>query len=120
MSVNDTITSESLLSATAGWNGAAYAAFPAGAPELTVLRMTIAANASLAWHTHPMPNAAYIISGGLTIELPGGTGRRFAAGEVTAEMVDTVHRGVAGDQPAVVIVFYAGVQGMPLSIALEP
>ena len=116
MSVNDTIRSEPLLSTTAAWNGAAYTAYPTGAPELTVLRMSIPANASLAWHTHPMPNAAYIISGELTIELPDGTGRRFTAGEVIAEMVDTVHRGMAGDQP-VVVAFHAGVQGMPLSIA---
>jgi quercetin dioxygenase-like cupin family protein len=68
------------------------------------------------WHTHPMPNAAYIVSGEITVEEPGGKEKQhFVAGQVVPETVATVHRGVTGDQPVVLIVFYAGVKGMPLA-----
>ena len=62
-----------------------------------------------------MPNAAYIVSGEVTVETQDGVKRRFVAGEVIPETVDTVHRGTAGGEPAVLLVFYAGVKGMPLS-----
>jgi quercetin dioxygenase-like cupin family protein len=68
------------------------------------------------WHTHPMPNAAYIVSGEIAVEQPGGIRKQhFVAGQVVAETVNTLHRGVTGDQPVVLIVFYAGVKGMPLA-----
>jgi hypothetical protein len=62
-----------------------------------------------------MPNAAYIVSGEITIEQRGGNKKRhFVAGEVVPETVNTLHRGITGEQPVVLIVFYAGVKGMPL------
>jgi quercetin dioxygenase-like cupin family protein len=109
------VKTETLLRASSGWNDAPYTAYSAGTPEITVLRITIPAHASLPWHAHPMPNAAYIVSGEVTVETKDGLKRHFAAGEVIPETVDTVHRGTAGDQPAVLLVFYAGVKGMPLS-----
>jgi quercetin dioxygenase-like cupin family protein len=114
---DDTVTSQPLLSATTAWNGSTYAPYPAGVPELTVRRVTIPAHTALSWHSHPMPSAAYLVAGELTVEEPGGARRRMVAGEAFAESVETEHRGVAGDEPAVVIVFYEGVQGMPLTTA---
>jgi quercetin dioxygenase-like cupin family protein len=112
---DDTVTSQPLLSATTAWNGTTYAPYPAGVPELTVRRMTIPAHTALRWHSHPMPSVAYLVSGELTVEEPGGVRRRMVAGEAFAETVGTAHRGVAGAEPVVVVVFYAGVQGMPLA-----
>lgn len=109
------VKSVTLLQTTAAWNGAAYEAYPAGKPELSVLRMTIPAHTTLPWHEHPMPNAGYIVSGEITVEEPGGAKRSYTAGQVLPETVNTVHRGVTGDQPAVLIVFYAGVKDMPLA-----
>jgi quercetin dioxygenase-like cupin family protein len=109
------VKSETLLKTSSAWNNAPYAAYSAGAPEITVLRITIPARATLPWHTHPMPNAAYVVSGEVTVETRDGAKRLFGTGEVIPETVDTVHRGTAGDQPAVLLVFYAGVKGMPLS-----
>jgi quercetin dioxygenase-like cupin family protein len=109
------VTSETLLRTDSAWNGARYEAYAKGAPELTVLKITIPAHEKLSWHTHPMPNVAYVLSGEITVEEQGSAKRHFSAGQVIPEMVNTVHRGVAGDTPAVLIVFYAGVQGMPLS-----
>jgi hypothetical protein len=71
------------------------------------------------WHTHPMPNmpnVAYIIAGELTIEKQDGCAKQhFQAGQAVPETVDTIHRGISGDMPVELVVFYAGAAGMPLS-----
>lgn len=109
--------SSTLLKATASWNDIRYVAYPAGQPQLTTLRMTIPAHAKLEWHKHKMPNTAYIVSGELTLE-EKDTGRKatYRVGQSFAESVDNVHRGTTDAEPVVVIVTYAGVVGLPLSI----
>jgi quercetin dioxygenase-like cupin family protein len=68
------------------------------------------------WHSHPMPSAAYIVAGELTLERKrDGKKQRFTAGQAVSETIDTFHRGVAGNDPVVLIVFYAGRIGMPLT-----
>jgi quercetin dioxygenase-like cupin family protein len=63
-----------------------------------------------------MPNAAYILSGELTLERKrDGKKQHFAAGQAVSETVDTPHRGITGDEPVIVIVFYAGIAGTPLN-----
>ena len=57
-----------LLKRTASWNDVPYAAYPQGQPELTTVRITIPAHSSLPWNTHDMPNAAYLLSGHLTVQ----------------------------------------------------
>ncbi|MGI8960875.1 MAG: cupin domain-containing protein [Bryobacteraceae bacterium] len=110
------VKSETLLRSSSAWDGVPYAEYSKGAPELSVLKITIPSHSKLKWHTHPMPNAAYVVSGEITVEEPGGNEKHhFVAGQVVPETVNTVHRGVTGDQPVVLIVFYAGVKGMPLA-----
>jgi len=63
-----------------------------------------------------MPNAAYIVSGQLTLQRKkDGKKQHFTAGEAIPETVGTLHRGVTGNEPVVLIVFYAGRRGMPLT-----
>jgi len=110
------IQAETLLKSDSSWDGTPYSAYPPGRPELTVVRLTIAPHTSLPWHTHPMPNAAYVVSGTLTVEKQSdGTRRELSAGQVLAEMVNIPHRGITGDEPVVLIVFYAGTPDLPLS-----
>lgn len=105
-----------LLQSSTSWDGAPYQAYPQGTPEVTLLKLHIPANTDLDWHSHPMPNVAYILSGELTVETRDtGKTRVLKAGEPLAEMVATQHRGRTGTQPVELIVFYAGASGMPLS-----
>lgn len=98
---------------TKSWNGNAYTGYPKGTPELTVLKMTIPANTALPWHTHPFPNAAYVVSGQLTVEdKTSGQRRTFRAGEAFTESVNDVHRGVTGKEPVVLIITYSGSPGV--------
>jgi quercetin dioxygenase-like cupin family protein len=106
-----------LLKTDRSWDGVTYDRYPAGQPELTVLKFVIPPHTTLPWHTHPMPNAAYVISGTLSVESEDG--RHHAtlhAGDVFPEMVGTAHRGWTGDTPVELIVFYAGVNGMPTAV----
>ena len=107
---------ESLMQSSASWDGQAYKSYPDGPPELSMLKITIPPHTELPWHTHPMPNAAYVLSGELTVQKKEtGEEKVLTAGQVLAEMVDELHRGYTGDLPVVLIVFYAGTKGMPLS-----
>jgi quercetin dioxygenase-like cupin family protein len=107
---------ETLLRSGTSWDGTPYTAYPQGAPELTVLKITIPPHSSLPWHTHPMPNAAYVLSGQITVEKKeNGEKKVLTVGQVLPEMVDALHRGTTGDLPVVLIVFYAGIKEMPLS-----
>jgi hypothetical protein len=63
-----------------------------------------------------MPNVEYILAGELTSEKQDGSGKKhFTAGQALPETTNTMHRGVTGDKPVELIVFYAGAMGMPLS-----
>ena len=109
-------TADTLLQTSSSWDGVEYDRYPAGQVEISVLRITIPPHTALPWHTHPMPNAAYVLSGELTVEkAEGGATKRIAAGDVLPEVVNARHRGFTGDTPVVLLVFYAGVKGMPLS-----
>jgi quercetin dioxygenase-like cupin family protein len=108
---------EVLLLADQSWNGNPYSEYPKGRPELTMLKLTIAPHTKLPWHTHPVPNAAYVLSGTLTLhdKLSGKT-KVVHQGEAFAESVNDIHRGEAGDEPVVLLVTYSGTPGVPTSI----
>ena len=108
---------EVLLQADHSWNGDAYTHYPTGRPELTMLKLTIAAHSKLPWHTHPFPNAAYVLSGTLTVhDKISGKTKVFHQGEAFAESVNDIHRGETGDEPVVLLVTYSGTPGVPTSI----
>ena len=110
------VHSQTLLRTGSSWDGEPYKFYPSGQPELTILKITLAPHTELEWHSHPMPNAAYIVSGELTLERrKDGKKKRFTAGQAVSETVDTLHRGVAGTEPVVLIVFYAGSPGVPIT-----
>lgn len=102
-----------LVQDTKSWNGKSYEAYPGGTPQLTVLKMTIPAHTALPWHTHPFPNAGYVLSGQLTIQdRASGKEQTFKTGQAFTESVNDVHRGVSGDTPTVLIITYSGSPGV--------
>ena len=106
---------QTLTQSTSSWDGTPYKAYPAGQPQITILKFTIAPHTTMQWHSHPLPNAAYILSGDLTVEKKDGTKQHFVAGQALTETVDSVHRGITGAASAVLIVFYPGTPGLPLA-----
>lgn len=110
------IQMETLLKTSNAWDGSAYATYPSGKPEVSVLKITIPAKTTMDWHSHPIPNVAYVLSGELTVEKKDGSAtRHFTPGQAVPEIVGVAHRGVTGERPVELIVFYAGAPGLPLS-----
>lgn len=110
-----------LLKTTRSWDGQTYPAYGTGQPEITVLRIQIPAHSALAWHHHPVINAAFVQQGSLTVEKRGegvtpGPSCSIAAGEVLPELVNQIHRGYTGAEPATLIVFYAGTAGGDITV----
>ena len=108
---------ETVLQTTHSWNGKPYTHYPIGRPQLTTLKVTIAAHTSLPWHYHPIPNVVYVLSGTLTLhDRASGKTLVVHQGQAVGESVDDVHRGEAGDEPAVLLITYSGTPGVPTSV----
>jgi quercetin dioxygenase-like cupin family protein len=108
---------ETLLQTTQSWNGKPYTHYATGQPQLTTLKVTLAAHTSLPWHYHPMPNVVYVLSGTLTLrDRASGKTLVVHQGQAVGESVDDVHRGEAGDEPTVLLITYAGTPGVPTSV----
>lgn len=112
---------ETVLQSDTAWNGTPYTTYPSGRPQLTVLRITISPNSTLPWHSHVVPNAAYVVKGQMTLE-DKETGRTHTikAGEACCESTGVVHRGRTGEEAVEVIVTYAGTRAAPLSVPEDP
>ncbi|PPU96498.1 cupin [Xanthomonas populi] len=112
--------SEKLVESNTDITGAPYTSYPQGRPQLTVLRVKFPAYATLPWHMHAVPNAAYVVSGHMLIE-DRATGKKYRidAGQAFPDSVGVVHRGLTENEPAEVIVTYAGTKETPLSIPFE-
>ena len=97
MAVEDTqsaIRSETLLRSSSSWDDEPYKSYPRGRPELSVLKITLQPHTKLEWHSHPIPSAAYIVAGELTLEREkDGQRQRLTAGQALSETVDTFHQG---------------------------
>jgi len=115
----DSIEHTLVLQSGTAWNGQAWPHYPAGKPQISVMRMSLPAHSELPWHTHPMPNTAYILSGQLTIEdKESGETYHVRAGEALNETIDSAHRGYTTDEATELVIFYAGVEGQKLSVSL--
>lgn len=109
---------EELAKTTASWDGSTLPPYPQNQPEITILRISIPAGTRLKTHFHPVINAGVLLSGQLTVVAENGKKLRLKAGDPIVELVDTAHYGVnEGDEPAEIIVFYAGSSGAPITIS---
>ena len=99
------------------WTGAPLPPYLQSAPQIAVMRFTIAPNVSLPIHKHPAINAGYILDGELTVVQEGGIQKTYKKGDALIEMVDKWHHGFnPGTVPTELVVFYATTKDMPLAI----
>lgn len=110
------VVSAVVSKSTASWDGTALPEYSRGAPEVTILRITIPPGTLLPLHKHNVINAGVLLEGELTVVTDEGKTLRLKAGDGIVEVVNTFHYGKnEGDEPAVIIVFYAGTPGTPLT-----
>lgn len=116
----DSVHVQELAKTTRSWDGQTLPEYPAGQPEITILHITIPAGATLDIHKHPVINAGVLIQGELTVRTEYNEVLHLKAGEAIVEVVDKWHYGTnPGSEPAVIIVFYAGVTDLPVTIIKE-
>ena len=114
------IVVKELVKTTQSWDGEFLPAYPQGQPEITILRISIPAGTQLDTHSHPVINAGVLISGQLTVVTKDGKTLHLKARDPIVEVVNTLHYGInQGKVPAEIIVFYAGVVDIPITV-VEP
>ncbi len=107
---------QTLAKGSHSWDGDALPAYPSGTPEITIGKIVIAPGATLPFHQHPFINAGVVLSGNLTVITEHEKTLQLQAGDALIEVVNTWHYGRNnGDTPVEIIVFYAGVEGKPVT-----
>jgi len=98
-----------LVKSTKSWDGSVLPKYPTGQPEVTILRITVPPHTRLPLHKHSVINAGVLLRGKLSVVSADGKTLHLAAGDHIVELVDKWHFGKnETDQPAEIIVFYAG------------
>jgi quercetin dioxygenase-like cupin family protein len=114
--IND-IEVTTLVKTTESWNGKQLPKYPDGNPEITILKIIIPPKTKLPLHKHPDINAGILLKGELTVISEANDTLYLKAGEPIVELVNTWHFGRNdGTEPVEIIVFYAGIQGTPITI----
>ena len=111
-------SAEPLLKANSSWDGGAIA-YPAGQAEVTSIILRIEEGQDPPFHCHPVPTMGYVLKGAVEVETSEGRKAVFRAGESVVEVLGTVHRGRALEGPVEIVVFYAGVKGVPNTVRPE-
>lgn len=99
------------------WDGRPLPEYKSVKPEITILKITIPPGVALPMHQHPVISMGLMLSGELTVYTEEGKVLHLKEGDTIVEVVTTWHYGKNnGTSPAVIVVFYAGYEGSPLTI----
>ena len=113
----NTIKVDVLAKTSASWDGRNLPNYPNGRPEITILRIKLPPKVQLPLHEHPVINAGVLLKGELTGVTKDRETFHLKAGDSIVEVVGRWHYGKnEGNEPAELIVFYAGVQDEPITI----
>ncbi len=106
-----------LIETSKSWNGAPLPKYLEGNPKVTILKITIPPKTRLETHKHFEINAGVLLKGELTVISQSNDTLYLKAGDPIVELVNTWHYGENnGTEPAEIIVFYAGIEGTPITI----
>ncbi|MGY0407768.1 MAG: cupin domain-containing protein [Polaribacter sp.] len=106
-----------LVKTTKSWNGSQLPKYLDGNPEITILKIIIPPKTKLPLHKHPEINAGLVLKGELTVISETNDTLHLKAGDPIVELVNTWHFGRNdGTEPVEIIVFYAGIKGVPITI----
>ena len=114
---NNQVKVDVLASSSLSWDGETLPNYPNGTPEIKILKITIPPKTKLPFHKHPVINAGVLLKGELTVITQEEKVLHLKAGDALIEVVETWHYGKNdGDEPAEIIVFYAGIKGAPITV----
>ena len=110
------ITAQCLVESSCGWDGSPLPDYPGGRPVLSIYRYVFPPHTVTADHFHKIINCGVVTSGQLTLVCRDGRERTVHAGEAVIEIDGEAHHGEnRGDDPAEVIMLYAGDDKTPFS-----
>ena len=111
---------ETLVSASESWNGDLYS-YPPGQAKMTLLRITAPVGFRTPVHIHPQPGVAHIVKGKIECVVTADKTSVFSAGDSFATTFgNTPHFCESvGNEPAIILVGYAGVEEEPVTIPLK-
>lgn len=114
------IVAEVLAKSTTDWRGVKLPPYSEGQPEVTIARVTIPAGMALPLHKHPYMTGGVIVQGTIEVRTDSGDTHIVRAGDAVIELVNQAHGGAnIGDEDAVILVVYAGVEGQPVTVPLS-
>jgi len=106
-----------LIETSKSWNGNDLPKYPDEKPKITVLKITIPPHSKLNIHKHMVINAGVLTKGELTVVDEQNNTLNLKAGDALVELVNTYHYGEnKGNVPVEIIVFYAGTEGLPITV----
>ena len=112
----DTLKVKALAKSSYSWDGSPLPKYDTGVPEITILKIVIPPKTRLPMHRHPVINAGVLLKGKLTVVTKDNKTLHLQPGDAIVELVDKWHYGKNdGDDPAEIIVFYAGTKGKPIT-----
>lgn len=115
--IENKIDVDVLTQSSKSWDGALLPNYANGQPEISILKIVIPPGSELPLHKHPVINAGVLLKGELTVVAEDKSTLHMKAGDTIIELVNKWHYGKnEGHEPAEIIVFYAGIEGQPLSI----
>ena len=110
------ITAQCLVESSCGWDGSPLPDYPGGRPVLSIYRYVFPPHTVTADHFHKIINCGVVTSGQLTLVCRDGREKTVHAGEAVIEIDGEAHHGEnRGDDPAEVIMLYAGDGKTPFS-----
>ena len=120
MSTTKTLSkvAEPILQTRTSWDGGEIV-YPEGQAEITSIILKIGEGAEPPFHCHPVPTMGYVLKGSVEVETSKGDKVLLQQGDSVVEVMRTVHRGLAVDAPAEIVVFYAGAEGVPVTVLPE-
>ena len=108
-----------LAKSTQDWGGSILEQYVDGQPEVTVARVTIPAGMALPLHEHPFMTADVVLQGIIEVRTDSGKTHIARAGDAVVELVNQPHGGAnIGDEDAVILVVYAGVEGQSVTVPI--
>ena len=108
-----------LVKSSRDWGGSTLEPYAEGQPEVTVARITIPAGMALPLHEHPFMTAGVVLQGMIEVRTDSGKTHIARAGDAVVELVNQPHGGAnIGEEEAVILVVYAGVEGQPVTVPI--
>lgn len=110
------VKASTVLKAQTSWDGKPLA-YPQGQAQVTGMLIEIAPGSETGWHLHTVPSFAMVTEGDLEVHLKDGSVKKLKAGDMLAEVVNTLHNGRnVGKGPVKLVVFYTGVADSKLTV----